>query len=153
MNESALPDHTFPTSAQFAAFASSVEAGTDGPIVMLNLNRYRERAEYADGRDADGLSGREVYLRYGVVAQRALAAVGGRVLWATTADVPVIGCDHDAIDEVLAVWYPSRSAFLALTDQDGYVEALQHRAAALDRAALIPCAAGPEPVLTSPLDA
>jgi uncharacterized protein (DUF1330 family) len=147
-----VADHTFPTPDQFADYGTAAGGGDDAPVVMLNLNHYRDVADYGDGR-SEKVSGREAYLRYGVVAQQALAAVGGKVLWATDADVPLIGCEHDEFHEVLAVWYPSRAAFMALTDQDGYVDALQHRAAALDRAALIPCVASAEPRLETPFDA
>jgi uncharacterized protein (DUF1330 family) len=145
--------HTFPTDDQLAAYAASIAEHGDGPVVMLNLNKYRDVAVYEDGRDAGGVSGRECYLRYGVVAQEALAALGGRILWLTDATAPVIGCDHEAYDEVLAVWYPSRSTFLKLTDHPGYAEALAHRDAALERAAILPCVAGAEPRLGTPFDA
>ena len=78
---------------------------------MLNLNRYHERAQYPPGTtDVDvDVSGREAYLRYGVVAFAAIQSVGGEILWATDAAETVIGCEHDGYDEVVAVWYPSRS--------------------------------------------
>lgn len=34
--------------------------GHDGPIYMLNLLKYKEKAEYEDGRDTD-LTGAEAY--------------------------------------------------------------------------------------------
>ena len=39
---------------------------------------------------------------------------------------PVIGDDGDRYDEAIAVWYPSRSAFLALMEFPGYLEAVYH---------------------------
>ena len=145
--------HTMPEEAQLAAYAAPIAAGTDGPVVMLNLNKYRERAAYADGRDTGGRSGREVYLDYGIVATQALAAVGARILWATDATTPLIGCDHDAYDEVLAIWYPSRASFVELTNHPGYQDALVHREAALAWSSLIPCVGSAEPVLANPFDA
>ena len=144
--------HTMPEDAQVAAYAAPIADGTDGPVVMLNLNKYRERAAYADGRDTGGRSGREVYLDYGVVATQALAAVGARILWATDATAPLIGCDHDAYDEVLAIWYPSRASFVELTNFPGYQDALVHREAALAWSSLIPCVGSAEPVLENPFD-
>ena len=143
--------HTFPDEAQFAAYARAIEED-DGPVVMLNLNKFRDVAVYEDGRDARGASGRETYLKYGAVAVEAIHALGGEVLWMTDALEPIIGCEHDAYDEVLAVWYPSRSAFLRLTDHPGYTEALAHRDAALERATVIPCAGAATPVLAFPFD-
>jgi uncharacterized protein (DUF1330 family) len=145
--------HTMPSDAQLATYVAPIGDGTDGPVVMLNLNRYRERAAYADGRDTGGRSGREVYLDYGIVAQQGLAAVGAKILWATEASAPLIGCDHDAYDEVLAIWYPSRASFVELTNFPGYQEALVHREAALAWSALVPCAGSADGTLKTPFDA
>lgn len=141
--------HTFPDEAQFAAYARAIEED-DGPVVMLNLNKFRDVAVYEDGRDAGGASGRETYLKYGMVALEAIHSLGGEVLWMTDAIEPIIGCEHDAYDEILAVWYPSRSAFLRLTDHPGYTEALVHRDAALERAAVLPCKGSADKVLRGP---
>jgi uncharacterized protein (DUF1330 family) len=119
------------------------------PVVMLNLNRYRDVADYGDGRD-EKVSGREAYLRYGAVAFAALTSVGAHILWSTDAHDVLIGCDHDRYDEVIAVWYPSRAAFLGLAEYPGYLEALAHRTASLEQATLIACAASPTPVLSTP---
>lgn len=140
-------DHVNPADETLAALAAATD---DGPVVMLNLNRYRERAQYPDGTADADVSGREAYLRYGAVAVEAIAATGGRILWSTDATEVVIGCDHDRYDEVVAVWYPSRAAFLGLASYPGYVEALVHRDAALQQASLIATRGAPEPVLTTP---
>ena len=68
---------------------------------MLNLNRYRDR---------------EAYYRYAAVATTVLERVGGKVLWHAQAQGTVIGDQSDVYDEVIAVWYPSAAAFIALTD-------------------------------------
>lgn len=144
--------HTMPEDAQLAAYVSPIADGSDGPVVMLNLNKYRERAAYADGRDTGGRAGREVYLEYGIVAQQALASVGAKILWATDATTPLIGCDHDAYDEVLAIWYPSRASFVQLTEFPGYQDALVHREAALAWSSLIPCVGSDDATLKTPFD-
>ena len=51
-------------------------------------------------------------------------------------------------DEVIAVWYPSLAAFLELVTDPAILSARADRAAALERATLICCSSGPEPVLT-----
>lgn len=142
--------HTMPDEAQFAAYDASIAEHDDGPVVMLNLNKFRDVAVYEDGRNAGGASGRETYLKYGMVAVEAIHWLGGEVLWMTDASAPIIGCDHDAYDEILAVWYPSRSAFLRLTEYPGYAEALAHRDAALERAAVLPCVGSGDKVLRGP---
>ena len=53
--------------------------GPAGPIVMVNLLKYRAQAVYPDGR-SEVVSGREAYHRYGVAVAKLVEAVGGRVL-------------------------------------------------------------------------
>lgn len=133
-------------------FLDTLRARTDdGPIVALNLNRYRERAAYPAGTPKADVSGRHAYGRYGYVAFQAILSVGGHILWATDAEEVAIGCGHDRYDEVVAVWYPSRKAFGVLTEFPGYREALElHRRAALEHATLLFFKAGAEPKLGTP---
>jgi hypothetical protein len=49
-----------PTGDQVRGFR---DRQTGEPIQMLNLLKFKPKAEYEDGRDAD-LTGREAYLRY-----------------------------------------------------------------------------------------
>ena len=95
---------------------------SEGPVVMLNLNKYRDRDQY---------------LQYGIVALAAIESVGGRILWQTEVEQTVIGDERDAYDEAIAVWYPSRSAFLGLMDHPGYLEATEHRVAGIEHATLL----------------
>ncbi len=54
---------------QFAA-----DANDESPIVMINLLRYRDRAEYPKGSDAPPCSGREAYQRYGALVVPSISA-------------------------------------------------------------------------------
>lgn len=144
-----MSDHVQP---DLETIRAVVDTTDPAPVVMLNLNKYRDRAAYPDGwsgADPD-VSGREAYLRYGIVAFQAITAAGGAILWSTDAREVVIGCEHEDYDEVVAVWYPSRAAFLSLEQFPGYLEALEHRGAAVERAGLIACDASARPVLTTP---
>lgn len=144
---------TEPDAEQFAEIAAAAGGSDDGPVVMLNLNRYRERAAYEAEPPAGGgaeVGGREAYERYGAVAIAVLERVGARIVWHARADQTVIGDQDDRYDEVIAVWYPSRAAFLALATDPEIVAALPHRRAGLARAALICCEAGAEPALAAP---
>lgn len=142
------PLHIEPTDALLAALRTRPD---DGPFVALNLNRYRDRAAYPPGTPKAEVSGREAYLRYGMIAFQAILSTGGRILWATDAEEVAIGCGHDRYDEVVAVWYPSRKAFLSLDEFPGYREAMElHRRAALEQATLLFFRAGTEPKLDTP---
>ena len=85
-------------------------AGTaaDGPIIMLNLNRYKEVCEFPDGA---------LYSRYMNALEELLHKVGAKALW--RANVMGQAAGEQAIDEVLAVWYPSHQAFLDMPQQPG----------------------------------
>jgi uncharacterized protein (DUF1330 family) len=140
--------HIEPSDETLAALGNKAD---DGPFVALNLNRYRRRAQYPAGTPDADVSGREAYLRYGIVAFAAIMETGGRILWAADAAEVVIGCDHDRYDEVVAVWYPSRKAFLGLEKYPGYREAFElHRRASIEHASLLFFRAGTEPVLGTP---
>lgn len=140
-----------PNQQQLAEVLELAGGESDGPVVMLNLNRYRERAEY-EGRPPGDLpgdvSGQEAYMRYGAVAAQVLERVGGRILWHTESKRTVVGDDSDRYDEILAVWYPSLAAFASLAGDPAILEARAHRNAGLERAALICCDSGADPVLT-----
>ena len=127
-----------PTPAQLQRLAGSME---DGPVVMLNLIRFKQRA---DGIDAeDQITGAEAYARYGAAVAEFLANIGARVLFAAQAQESVVGPDQPEWDMVIAVEYPSRQAFLEMTSDPGYLRIHAHRAAALADARLIACRSAP----------
>ena len=131
-----------PTREQIEAMAAIAGTDAGGPLVMLNLNRYRERAAYADeppGGGSPDVTGREAYERYGATALAVLSRVGGEVLWSARATMTVIGDEGEHWDEVIAVRYPSAQAFLDLALDPEIGAALAHRDAGLEHAALIRC--------------
>ena len=121
-----------PSPEQLAEMQAIAGGPEDRPLVMLNLNRYRDRAAYA---------------RYGEVAQRILERVGGRVLWHASVAGTVIGEGEERFDDVIAVWYPSATAFLQLVADPETLEARDDRLEGLERAATLRCEAEAEPVL------
>ncbi len=64
-----------------------VAAHDPGPVVMVNLLRFKPEA---DGIDA-GVTGAEAYARYSVAAEPFLRGVGGRLLSAVRPERTVIG--------------------------------------------------------------
>ena len=106
-----------PTREAFERFAST---SIQGPIVMVNLLRFADRAMY------------EAYLR---ATAPFLAAVGGEVIYAGLGADAIIG---DSWDAVLLVRYPSREAFLAMASNPGYREVTKLRTQSLVEAALQP---------------
>jgi uncharacterized protein (DUF1330 family) len=117
-------------------------AGADAPVVMINLLRYREKAAYPEGFDAEPCSGREAYGRYGAVAIQRIATVGGRVLWMGSVGTTVIAPKGEDWDDALLVEYPSRKAFIEMVSQPEYLAAAPHRTAALEDSRLIATTTG-----------
>ena len=129
-----------PTQEQFRALVAAVEADSDErPIMMINLLRFAEEADYPDGFEAEPCSGAEAYGRYAAAAQPFLEKVGGRPIWAAPAYDTVIGPDGESWDVAFGVRYPSRKAFLAMATDPDYLAIVPHRSAALSDSRLILC--------------
>ena len=108
---------------------------------MINLLAYRERATYPEGTRSGDLSGRTAYRRYGVVAARSVALLGGSIehlgrLDGSIGDPPGLATSGDW-DELVIVRYPRPRALVQLERMPGYARALSHRNAGLARTALI----------------
>lgn len=112
-----------------------VQSELEGPVVMLNLLKYAERA--GGTSSAIGMSGAASFERYGQEVQPHLAKTGAKLLWRGRADSVVIGTETDDWDEVLLVEYPSRKAFLAMVGDREYAKASEHRTNALVDSRLI----------------
>ena len=117
----------FPGPEQFAAFFGGAE---DGPFVMVNLLKFKERADYPDGEDA-GLTGREAYARYGAAVQACLAAVGGKSLYAGAVTDLMLGEVDELWDMVALAQYPSRAAMMVMVQSPEYQAIEKHRIAGL----------------------
>jgi len=121
-----------------------IDEGPEGPIVMVNLLKYREKADYAADCDeaTQNLSGLEAYHRYGAVALKCVGEAGGGIVWAGAQALIFIGGAEQEWDEVVCVRYPSREAFLQMVSRPDYLAATYHRDAGLSRTALLCCKAG-----------
>jgi uncharacterized protein (DUF1330 family) len=114
-------------------FLELMHAPDDGPVVMLNLLKFKARADDGEG------TGAEAYSRYGDAVVEMVEARGGRVLWMGRADQILIGDPSEDWDSVALVQYPSRKAFIEMTTSDDYEKAHEHREAGLERTVLIAC--------------
>ena len=95
--------------SEIDAITAITVSGHDAPVLMLNLNRYTTAAAYPQG---------ENYRTYMAKIEESVGRVGGKVLWRTPVSGQPVGCEHDGVDEILAVWYPSHTAFLRLRTQN-----------------------------------
>ena len=95
--------------SEIDAIKATAESDHDDPVLMLNLNRYTIVAAYPHG---------EAYQTYFTKIEESVSRVGGKLLWHTPVTGQTVGCEHDKVDEILAVWYPSHAAFLRLRNQN-----------------------------------
>lgn len=116
-----------PEPAQAAAFFG---ASDDGPICMVNLLKFRDKAAYADGSEPE-LSGRDAYLRYGAAVLACLAAVGGKARFSGMVSDVLLGEVEELWDMVAIAEYPSRMAMLQMVQSPEYQAITHHRDAGL----------------------
>ncbi|HEX5379083.1 MAG TPA: DUF1330 domain-containing protein [Phenylobacterium sp.] len=117
----------FPQPEQAADFFGGEE---DGPFVMVNLLKFKEKAEYPDGSEPD-LSGAEAYGRYGDGVRVLVEALGGKVRYSGRVTGLLLGEVDELWDMVALAEYPSLAAFrqMALSPEMHAIE--HHRKAGL----------------------
>ena len=148
MDPDALPDISYGTiDREYAARLADHAPEDDGPVWMVNLMRYRERAEYADGRDTD-LSGREADDRYAPFGP--FRAVGAELVFLSDVEAQLVG-DDQTWDRIAVVRYPTRRSFLAMQELPEYVAKHEHKDAGMASTFVICCRPAERPDL--PADA
>ncbi len=116
-----------PNAVQMAGFT---QGATEGPIYMLNLLKYRDAAEYADGRETS-LTGREAYAVYTEGVAELLKEFGGSLSFKAPIERLTIGEVEELWDDVAIAMYPSRAAMLQMMQSEKMQEIGQHRTAGL----------------------
>ena len=125
-----------PTPEQMTAFA---EDDHDGPVVMINLLKFRDKAKYRekDPEHGDDISGQDAYARYGkeLSAFTGEPQIGLKVLYGGPVARFYIG--EGDWDRVIVVRYPSRAHMMRMTSDPRYQAAHRHRDAGLAHQDLI----------------
>lgn len=107
-----------------------MQPGPAGPVFMVNLLKFKDRAEYADGRETT-LTGREAYQIYGKAIVKILPDFGGRPVFMADTTFLALGQVEELWDEVAIVMYPDRAALLRMSMSPAWQEIAVHRAAGL----------------------
>ena len=128
-----------PTREQMAAMRES--AGETGPIHMINLLRFRDRAAYPEGHDCAGknMSGKDAYKRYFAETAHHLGNVGGRLVWSGAPSLMLIGPSDERWDMAFIAEYPSVAAMLQMLGDKAYQASAVHRTAGVEDSRLIRC--------------
>ena len=115
-----------PNPIQLAEFA----LGDDDPILMVNLLKFKDKAEYEDGR-ATNLTGREAYEIYVTETREHLANVGAELILGGEVNGLLLGEVEELWDAFGVARYPNRKAMIAMARNPAYLESEKHRAAGL----------------------
>ena len=127
-----------PSEATGAAF---VARGIEGPVVMLNLLRFRDVADYSaflQLAPPQPISGREAYERYIEHTLPFLRASGGDLLYVGSGGDYLIGPPGRGWDLAMLVRQRSADSFLAFASDAEYLAGLGHRVAAVRDSRILP---------------
>lgn len=122
-----------PSPAAIEAFLGS---DFTGPVSMLNLLEFKQRAEYADGRASD-LTGAEAYALYTSQMIPFVESKGGRMVFGGAVAAMILGEVEQPWDAVGIVEYPSKQAFVEIVSAPQVAEFSVHRTAGLEGQLLI----------------
>jgi uncharacterized protein (DUF1330 family) len=121
--------------------AALIARAIDGPIVMLNLLRFRAVADYDEFPQLAPLvpiSGREAYDRYIDHTRPYLEATGGSVLMVAEGGMFFVGPNEERWDLALLVRQNSLADFFSFASNEGYLAGVGHRTAAVEDTRLLP---------------
>ncbi|WP_315764876.1 hypothetical protein [Sphingomonas sp. Y38-1Y] len=120
------------TEANLDAAAAAIG---DGPVVMVNLLRFRDTTDYPAGFEATYADARQGYYEGYVGGFRAACAeveVVPELIYAGPRAAGVLSGTDDDWDEIVLVRYPAFADFRRIIDTDTYVRlAKPHRFAVL----------------------
>ena len=103
----------------------------DGAFVMVNLLKFKDKAEYPDGRETD-LSGAEAYALYGAAVVERLAAVGAKPRYSGPVTGLMLGEVEENWDMIALAEYPSLEAMKTMIMSPEYQAISVHRTAGLE---------------------
>jgi hypothetical protein len=127
-----------PTQAAGRAF---IERRIVGPVVMLNLLRFRATADYSGFPQlapAQPISGAEAFRRYIDHTLPYLRESGGELMFLGEAGAYLIGPSDERWDLAALVRQSSVESFLAFASNAAYLAGIGHRTAALEDSRLLP---------------
>ncbi len=124
---------------------ATTPADDDGPIWMVNLMKYREVAQYADGRKS-AISGLEADDEY--TPLDSLAAVGAAPVFFGDVDQQLLG-DSPIWDRIAVVRYPTRRAFIDMQSRPEFQRSHEHKDAGMEQTIVMGCRPMPYPEATA----
>lgn len=112
-----------------------------GSIVMLNLLRFRDIADYSASPElapSAPISGAEAFQRYIDHTLPYLRETGGDLVFLGSGGPFLIGPDAERWDMAMLVRQASVESFMAFSNHGPYLAGLGHRTAAIEDSRLLP---------------
>ncbi len=112
-----------------------------GELVMLNLLRFRDVADYTDFPDLappENISGREAYQKYMEHTEQFLRESGGSIVYAGNGGEYLIGPEGKGWDMVLLIRQKSVESFFAFATNSECLKGVGHRTAAVWDSRIVP---------------
>ena len=116
-----------PNAKQMAGF---LLGDTKTTIHMVNLLKFKDKAEYKDGRQTD-LTGQEAYQIYAKEVKGHLQKVGGKLIFSGVVSRLMLGEVEELWDWIAIAEYPSRKAMRSMIMDKDYRKSEEHRSAGL----------------------
>jgi uncharacterized protein (DUF1330 family) len=126
---------------EYALQLATTAPEDDGPVWMVNLMKYREVAQYADGREST-ISGREADDLYSPIDT--LTEIGAQPVFFGGVDQQLLG-DAPIWDRVAIVKYPTRKSFIDMQARPKFQESHKHKDAGMDQTIVMGCQPMPYP--------
>lgn len=112
-----------------------------GSVVMLNLLRFRETADYSNSPELSPpvpISGKKAYELYVEHTLPFLLKSGGEILFMGEGADFLIGPTYERWDAVMLIKQNSVNSFLAFESDKDYMKGIGHRTAAIADSRLLP---------------
>jgi|TARA_B100001964_G_C14110897_1_gene543767 uncharacterized protein (DUF1330 family) len=116
-----------PNAKQMAGF---LLGDTKTTIHMVNLLKFKDKAEYKDRRQTD-ITGKEAYQIYGKEVQEHLRKVGAKMIFSGEVSRLMLGEVEELWDMIAIAEYPSRKAMRSMIMDKEYQKSEEHRSAGL----------------------
>ncbi len=113
----------------------------EGPVVMLNLLRFRDVADYTEAphlapeQPISGAAAYELYIQHTLPM---LHSSGGEVVFSGKGGAYLIGPTDERWDAMLLIRQESTERFIAFASDPEYLKGMGHRTAALEDSRLLP---------------
>jgi uncharacterized protein (DUF1330 family) len=130
-------NYLVPTQETGRAF---LQRAIKGPVVMLNLLRFRNVADYSASPElapATPISGAEAYDRYVAHTLPHLKKSGGELMFLGEGGPFLIGPEDERWDRAMLVRQRDVASFMAFATNAAYLAGLGHRVAAVEDSRLL----------------